>query len=168
MVDKSLDEAIESYDEDYILRKIREDYLADSTVTIFLIGRHSAESSFLNQTYIKRELQASLYNGTGNTRSGILGIVLPQMIDTIYKGSNQCSRCGGTHNLIAITDSTTIKEFNQNYYIEPHSGCAWSDHERYCILVGWDDFIANPEKYIEQAFDKRLDPIAEKVTVYPR
>ena len=34
MIDKSLDEPIESNNEDYILRKIREDYLADSTVTI--------------------------------------------------------------------------------------------------------------------------------------
>lgn len=34
MIDKSLDEAIDSDDEDYIMRKIREDYLADSTVTI--------------------------------------------------------------------------------------------------------------------------------------
>lgn len=64
MIDKSLDEPINSDDEDYIMRKIREDYLADSTVTIYLIGEYSAENSFLqDQTYIKRELQASLYNG---------------------------------------------------------------------------------------------------------
>ena len=43
MIDKSLNEPINSNDEDYIMRKIREDYLSDSTVTIFLIGKHSAE-----------------------------------------------------------------------------------------------------------------------------
>ena len=37
MIDKSLDEPINSDDEDYIMRKIREDYLADSTVTISII-----------------------------------------------------------------------------------------------------------------------------------
>ena len=64
MIDKSLDEPINSDDEDYIMRKIREDYLADSTVTIYLIGEYSAENSFLqDQTYIKRELQASVYKG---------------------------------------------------------------------------------------------------------
>lgn len=74
MIDKSLDEPINSDDEDYIMRKIREDYLADSTVTIYLIGEYSAENSFLqDQTYIKRELQASLYNGENNTKNGILG-----------------------------------------------------------------------------------------------
>lgn len=78
MIDKSLDEPINSDDEDYIMCKIREDYLADSTVTIYLIGEYSAENSFLqDQTYIKRELQASLYNGENNTKNGILGIVLP-------------------------------------------------------------------------------------------
>ena len=34
MIDKSLNEPINSDDEDYIMRKIREDYLSDSTVTI--------------------------------------------------------------------------------------------------------------------------------------
>ena len=77
MIDKSLNEAINSDDEDYIMRKIREDYLSDSTVTIFLIGNKSAENTFWeDQTYIKRELQASLYNGENNTRNGILGVVI--------------------------------------------------------------------------------------------
>src|SRR3989338_8307906 len=69
IIDKSLDEAIESDDEEYIMQKIREDYLADSTVTIHLIGLKSAEAlGWEEQKFIKRELQASLYNGEGNTR----------------------------------------------------------------------------------------------------
>jgi hypothetical protein len=63
MIDKSLDEAIDSEDEEYILKKIRKDYLSDSTVTIFLIGTHSSENEGKEeQKFIKRELQASLYN----------------------------------------------------------------------------------------------------------
>lgn len=38
-VDKSLKEPINSEDSDYIMRRIREKYLSDSTVTIFLIGK---------------------------------------------------------------------------------------------------------------------------------
>lgn len=57
MIDKSLDIAIDSQDEDYIMRKIREDYLSDSTVTIHLIGKYSGENQGYNeQKYIKREL----------------------------------------------------------------------------------------------------------------
>jgi len=174
MIDKSLNEAIDSDDEDYIMRKIREDYLADSTVTIFLIGTHSSENEGKDeQVYIKRELQASLYNGKENSRNGILGIVLPDMYDKIYKGSYTCDKCGGNHNHIGINDETVIKEFSCNYYIKPleEGKCAWSEDDRYCVLVKWDDFkkdAETAEKYIDQAFDKRKHPIAEKVKVYPK
>ncbi|MGQ7309990.1 TIR domain-containing protein, partial [Streptococcus suis] len=68
MIDKSLNEPIQSQDENYIMRKIREDYLKDSTVTIHLIGQYSSENNWLqNQNYIKRELQASLSNTSAGT-----------------------------------------------------------------------------------------------------
>src|ERR1017187_8835063 len=80
MIDKSLDSAIESTSEDYIMQKIRSDYLADSSVTIHLIGARSAEQlGEWEQRFIKRELQASLYDRQYNRRSGILGVVLPSM-----------------------------------------------------------------------------------------
>lgn len=84
MIDKSLNEPIDSTNVDYIMRRIREDHLQDSTVTICLIGEYSAESRFIgiDQTYIKRELQASLYDNP----NGVLGIVLPSMYKKIYKG----------------------------------------------------------------------------------
>lgn len=169
LIDKSLNDPIDSEDEDYIMRKIREDYLSDSTVTIFLIGKCSNENlGYDEQVYIKRELQASLYNGENNSRSGILGIVLPCMYDSIYKGSYTCQKCGGNHNHVAINDSTVVKEFSANYYIEPHTGCCWSEEQRYCVLVKWDDFIKKPDTYINNAFDKRSSEIAKKVVVYPK
>lgn len=169
MIDKSLNTPIDSEDEDYIMRKIREDYLSDSTVTIFLIGSHSSENlGWDEQKYIKRELQASLYNGEGNTRSGILGVVLPQMYDSVYKGSYKCSNCGNSHNWVDIGDSTVIKEFSRNYYLNNHGKCAYSEDDRYCVLVKWSDFALNPNGYIEQAFDKRSQPIANNVIVRPK
>lgn len=168
MIDKSLNEPIDSESEEQIMRKIREEHLSDSTVTIFLIGTHSAENSRDDQTFIKRELQASLYNGEGNTRNGILGVVLPDMYDTIYRGSYACDSCGRTHNYVNINDYTVIKEFSWNYYLpNPSGGCHWSEDDRYCILVKWDEFKKDPEKYIEKAFQKRVSPIADKVKVYP-
>jgi len=165
MIDKSLNTPINSTDEDYIMRKIRNDYLSDSTVTIFLIGIYCAENLGWNeQRFIKRELQASLYNGQGNTRSGILGVVLPNMEEEIYKGTYNCSTCGGSHNWVAINDDTVISEFSYNYYI-PNDKCAHSEEDRYCVLVKWDDFCKEPNKYIDAAFDKRSQPIAQKVKV---
>ena len=169
MIDKSLNEPINSDDEDYIMRKIREDYLSDSTVTICLIGKHSAENDpNENQTYIKRELQASLYNGANNTRNGILGVVLPEMINSIYKGKYTCPTCGESHNAVVINNDTVIREFNYNYYIPKlNNTCHWTEDERYCVLVRWDDFCESPETYIDKAFQKRNSSIANKVKVYP-
>ena len=169
MIDKSLNNAIDSENPDYVMRKIREDYLSDSTVTIFLIGTHSAEVlGREEQQYIKRELQASLYNGEGNSRNAILGVVLPAMYRAIYKGTYLCSTCHKNHNLVAINDDTVIKEFSRNYYLNSHGNCAYSDDDRYCVLVKWDDFRINPNKYIEQAFDKREQDIANEVVVFPK
>lgn len=165
MIDKSLNEPVNSENEDYIMSVIRRDYLKDSTVTIVLIGSHSAENDYFeNQRYIKRELQASLY-GTPN---GILGIVLPSMYNSIYQGTYTCSTCGQQHNYVAVDDNTTIKEFNVNYYTEKNSGCYWGPDDRYCVLVKWDDFKESSEKYIDQAFEKRTAPIAKKIKVFPK
>lgn len=170
MIDKSLNEPIQSEDEDYIMRKIREDYLSDSTVTICLIGTQSAENSpNVDQTYIKREVQASLYNGKNNTRNGILGVVLPDMESKIYQGSYTCAICGETHSIVKINCDTTMYEFCYNYYLpKPSDKCAWKEDDRYCVLVKWEDFCIDPEQYIEKAFQKRTSPIAEKVQVYPK
>ena len=166
MIDKSLNDAIDSDDEDYILRKIREDYLSVSTVTIHLIGSCSAESfGKEEQKFIKRELQASLYNGTDNSRSGILGIVLPSVEASIYKESYICSTCGNSHNCVAVNDNTTISEFRYNYYI-PNNKCCHAEEDRYCVLVKWTDFCTDPTSYIDAAFEKRSTPIASKVKVY--
>ena len=171
IIDKTLDRVIDSQNGDYIMQVIRDDYLKDSTVTICLIGTHASENEgydYLGRHknyFIIRELQASLYNGKNNTRNGILGVVTPEMYDSIYKGSYSCSKCGCNHNWVKMDDDTVIREFGQNYYIEPHDGCGWSEEQRYCVLVKWDDFVKNPEKYVNQAYDKRTESIASKIIV---
>ncbi|MED3876266.1 TIR domain-containing protein [Lysinibacillus capsici] len=170
LIDKSLKEPINSEDEEYIMRKIREDYLKNSTVTIFLIGNKSNESlGWEEQKFIKRELQASLYNGEGNTRNGVLGVVLPSMYDLIYKGQYECTQCEVSHTIkhVKIDGSTTIKEFSYNYYL-PNNNCCYTDNDRYCVLVKWNDFILKPSDYIEDAYNKRFSIISKKVKVRPK
>ena len=166
MIDKSLNESIQSTNEDYILRRIREDYLADSTVTIHLIGQYNAESQGgAEQKYIKRELQGSLYDSQSNSRNGILGVVLPHVHDAIYKGNITCSTCGQTHNCVAVNDDTTVREFSYNYYI-PNGKCSHSEEDRYCVLTPWPRFYADPNTWIEESFVKRSDPISKKIKIY--
>lgn len=169
MIDKSLNEPIDSQDEDYIMRKIREDYLKDSTVTIHLIGSESSENNYCqNQNYIKRELQASLSDTSAGKRNGILGIVLPSMYDRIYRGEQTCSTCFKNHDVVKINEDTTVKEFSYNFYLPlDNDKHVWSEEDRYCILVKWDDFKKNPNRYIDQAFDKRSSDIVKKIKVRP-
>ena len=168
MIDKSLNVAIDSNNEDYIMQRIRWDYLSDSTVTIHLIGTYSAENlGWYEQRFIKRELQASLYNGSSNTRNGILGVVLPSVSNNIYSGSYTCS-CGTICNSVSINDNTVVKEFSNNYYIPEDGKCHWGEDERYCVLVTWEDFESDPNKYIDMAFEKRSKSIVNKVVVYPK
>lgn len=169
MIDHSLNEAIDSDNEEYIMRKIREDYLSDSTVTIHLIGSYSSENiGAYEQRFIKRELQASLYNGTGNTRNGILGVVLPDVVDSIYQGSYLCANCSSSHSIVKINNFTVVKEFSENYYISVDGKCGWREDDRYCVLVPWNKFISDPNFYIDKAFEKRSQPIAKKVRVFPK
>jgi hypothetical protein len=167
MIDKSLDVPINSENEDYIMEQIRKDYLSDSTVTILLIGAYSNENlGWEEQKFLKRELQASLFNGKNNTKNGILGIVLPDMYDSIFIGSGNCIVCGKSHRYVNINNATVIKEFSYNYYI-PNNKCAWSEADKYCVLVKWDDFARTPENYIEEAFQKRTSDISSKTKVKP-
>jgi hypothetical protein len=166
-IDKSLNQAIDSTDPERILQIIRSDYLSTSTVTIFLIGSHSSENlGTVEQQYIKRELQGSLYNSEDNPKNGILGIVLPEMQSTIFRGTYNCVTCGNSHNLIVINDSTAIREFSYNYYI-PNGKCNWSPQDRYCQLTTWQDFKSDPQKYIDLAHSQRKSPIANQTRVYP-
>lgn len=61
---------IDSNDGDYVMSRIRQDYLSDSTVTIVLMGTctHS-------RRYIDWEIKSSLTQGS-NTPNGLIGIVL--------------------------------------------------------------------------------------------
>lgn len=65
---------IDSDDTQYVMRRIRELYLKDSTVTIVLIGRCTWA-----RRYVDWEIQASLRHGETVTPNGLLGITLPSV-----------------------------------------------------------------------------------------
>lgn len=65
-------DVIDSTDTDYVMHRIRQLYLKDSTVTIVLIGKCAWA-----RRYIDWEIQASLRRGESVTPNGLLGIVLP-------------------------------------------------------------------------------------------
>lgn len=68
---------IDSDNKDYIMRRIREKYLSDSTVTIVLVGKCTKA-----RKYVDWEVASTLRNDTVNKRSGLLAINLPSMGST--------------------------------------------------------------------------------------
>ena len=72
------DDFINSSDTSYVMRKIREKYLDDSTVTIVLLGRctHS-------RRYVDWEIKSSLQQGSTEP-NGLLGILLPNSNGAVH------------------------------------------------------------------------------------
>jgi len=126
---RSLDEWIDSEDLDYVMQRIRDEYMKGSSVTLYLIGSHSSEDEGLDeygrskQSFMIRELQATLFDRKGNRLSGLLGIVLPEMESKVHGGSFTCGDCGKKIDVTNINDSTVLREFSENYWLQKK--CLW-------------------------------------------
>lgn len=71
-VSDSDDDLINSNDSDYVMRRIRELYLTDSTVTIVMVGKCTWA-----RRYVDWEIASTLRNDYSNKRSGLMGVTLP-------------------------------------------------------------------------------------------
>lgn len=72
------DEFINSTNTDYVMQRIREKYLEDSTVTIVLLG-----SCTHSRRYVDWEIKSSLQQGR-YLPNGLMGIVLPSQDNMAY------------------------------------------------------------------------------------
>jgi hypothetical protein len=76
---------VESSDTEYVMRRIRELYLTDSTVTIVLVGKCTWA-----RRYVDWEVASTLRNDLRNGRSGLLAITLPSAAN--YSGKQLPAR----------------------------------------------------------------------------
>ena len=152
-----LDKTIETDNIDTVISVLRQEYMNNKPVTLFLIGENSYEDTaerwnkthfckhdeYNEQSFIIRELRATLSDYDGNPRHGVVGIVLPEMINKIYKGKYVCPHCGSTINYVCVDDETVIREFWVNYYLVPDSDKCnhYSEDGRYCVLCTLNDFL---------------------------
>lgn len=74
-----MEELINSDDDDYVMRRIREDYLSDSTVTLIFIGKDTWSRKFVDW-----ELAASLHQGpVAGKPNGVVAILSPELTEAI-------------------------------------------------------------------------------------
>ena len=77
--DQTMDELIDSDDDDYVMRRIREDHIGDSTVTLVFIDKHTWSRKFVDW-----ELAASLHQGPkAGLPNGVLAILSPELSEAI-------------------------------------------------------------------------------------
>ena len=63
---------VDSNDTDYVMRRIRQQYMQNTSVTIVMVGQNTWK-----RRYVDWEIAASLRNGFANPANALLGIKLP-------------------------------------------------------------------------------------------
>lgn len=153
-IDKSVGDGDidESLSEDEIMRIIREEYLQKSTVTAILVGWETAK-----RPYVNSEIQASLRDTSKNKHNGLIAIIRDDLYDTIYTDSI-CSNCGSS---VRTRNTFYFEKYMPNLVKKNHKyegdKCHYSGTDIYCAVLKYSSFIQNPEKYINEAYDKRDD-----------
>lgn len=139
--------------EEAIMRKIREEYLGGSTVTLVLIGEETAQRPFINS-----EIQASLW---GDKPHGLLAVATDELYSKIYTDGT-CSgvncdckvRWAQNHSFYLPELVYKNREIDRNLDLNSNP-CHYNDSQLYCSLISFSTFINDPDKYINAAFDKR-------------
>lgn len=139
--------------EEAIMKKIRDEYLKDSTVTLVIVGEETSLRPFINS-----EIQASLW---GTNPNGLLAVVTDEIYEKIYYEGN----CGGLNCDCKVrvpqNHGTYLPELvHKNREIERNNEitstpCHYNDKLVYCSLTRFSDFIKDPDSYINASFDKR-------------
>lgn len=116
--DNSLDRKIDSNNAEYVMRKIREDYLTGSSCTIVLCGSESYK-----RKYIDWEIKATL-----DKEHGLIGIILPTV--SIIDGKQ-------------IIPNRLYDNFTNSYAVITY----WNDLAKGLLpLTGWIEQAINKDK----------------------
>jgi len=84
-IDRSVDtgDISEDLSDESIRRKIRDEYLRQSTVTVLLVGTETK-----HRKHVDWELHSSMYDGSVNHRSGVVVINLPSTRTTYFTAAH--------------------------------------------------------------------------------
>ncbi len=156
-VDRSVDtdDIPDEWTDQQIRRKIRDEYLRDSTVTVVLVGTETR-----HRKHIDWEIHSSMYDGSVNKRSGIVVINLPGISD------NECTAPYGDEekNLLypEITSWMTIEERTEYERRYPYMPDRIIDNlmksDAKISVVPWERINERTLEFlIEAAFRNRLN-----------
>lgn len=156
--------------DDVIWEKLK-DRIYDSTLTIVLISRGMKETTRDRNQWIPWEISYSLKevsrrreDGSSVTSSSnaMFSVILPDSqgnYSYYMKHNNCCIDCCDTFDLRKLFDILRANKFNRK--IKNTVTCSRSDNEIYrgeCSYIAdvtWDDFIHDPQHYIDSAYKRR-------------
>lgn len=139
------------------IQKYLYDKLRNTSVTLILL---TPEAINYKRDYFGKvddwmydELRYSLDDREGNRSNAILAVYTPEAKKYIIEENNN-------------NDAITIKDFNNLvrknmfnvkdiYKFDKNSKYYNSNYDHYCSLISWDNFISDPNKYIDIALEKR-------------
>lgn len=106
------DEVIDSTDTDYVMRRVRELYIRDSTVTIVLVGPCTWSRRFVDW-----EIQASLRQPASGLPNGLIGILLDRTTRPPLPPRFEANRDSGYARYRYYPDSTSsLEEWIEDAY----------------------------------------------------
>ena len=146
---------------DYTTETIREhlkDMIFDTSVTIVIISPHMKESNWIDWE-IEYSLREYSRNGRTSKSNGVVGVIMK--VNGGYDWIRKVTLCNDGHTSTTYDDSKMYPIINNNRANE-YPVRYWCPRCRtidaltgsYIALVTEDEFLADPDKYIENAHDK--------------
>ncbi|OZQ77435.1 TIR domain-containing protein [Paenibacillus odorifer] len=138
--------------EETIMRTIKNDFLSDSTVTLVIVGYETAKRPFVNS-----EIQASLW---GDNPNGLLAVVRDEVYEQIYQASvctSPLCNCGVVLRSPTVMYKLYLPELIHRNHEYNGENAHYTDNQVYSAIIKYSTFIVNPEKYIDEAFEKRKE-----------
>lgn len=140
------------------IKKNLADMMYDTTVTIIIISPKIKESNWM-EWEIKYCLREKTRKGRTSKRNGLVGVIMKvddsyDWFKTIVENSDGCKTC--TYDNTILHDIIRNNRFNQVPKVYSCNICKSVDKltGSYISLIEEDDFFYDPEKYINNAYDK--------------
>lgn len=135
------------------------DMLFDTTVTIVIVSPEMLQSNWIDWE-IEYSLREYERNGTTSHTNGVVGVVMNDWTGgTGWIKTNHNNADG--YSSVSYNESKLFNIINKNRFNQAPKKYACEScrtvnslNGSYIALVGQDDFLADPTRYIENAYDK--------------
>ncbi len=144
----------------YLYKKLK-----NTSVTIIIITPeaviHRRSDCGKYDDWMYDEIRYSLEDRENNRCNGIVAVYTEDAKDRLIEETvHKCETCNQEQNIKTVFEVDNLFRKNMMnvkpaYKKNPCKGVYDSDHDSYCSLVAWDDFVKNYKKYIDIAAGKR-------------